>query len=143
MKGKFKFLEHMSDAFIEAYGQTLEEAFENAAHAMFEVMVDTSAVKPVDKLDIEVEGEDEYALLYSWLERLLIEFEVSNRVFSKFKVHKIERRGDTLRLRAEIWGEKFDSKSHSPKVAIKAVTYHQMSIEKKDESVTLRVLLDL
>jgi SHS2 domain-containing protein len=41
---KFEFLEHTADVYIAAHGQTLEEAFENAALAMFEVMTDTDKV---------------------------------------------------------------------------------------------------
>ena len=38
--GRFEFLEHTADVYIRAYGKTMEEAYENAALAMFEVMTD-------------------------------------------------------------------------------------------------------
>ncbi|MGI0036609.1 MAG: archease, partial [Nitrososphaera sp.] len=34
----YRFLDHMTDALIEAYGSTLEEAFENAGKALSDTM---------------------------------------------------------------------------------------------------------
>jgi SHS2 domain-containing protein len=55
--GKFEFLEHTADVYIAAYGKSLEEAFENAALAMFEVMTDTEKVSPDMENSVEVEAE--------------------------------------------------------------------------------------
>src|SRR4030066_1898074 len=98
--GKFEFLEHTADILIAAHGQTLEEAFENAALAMFEVMTDTTKINPTQEETVEVEAEDEYALLYSWLEALLVKFEVNGRVYSKFDVHGIKETKDGFKLKA-------------------------------------------
>ncbi|HIE14021.1 TPA: archease, partial [Candidatus Bathyarchaeota archaeon] len=40
MERKFELLEHRADAYIASYGRTLQEAFENAGLALFEVMTD-------------------------------------------------------------------------------------------------------
>lgn len=140
--GKFEFLEHTADVYIAAYGVNMEEAFSNAALAMFETMTDVGKVTPQLEEIVEVEAEDEYALLYSWLEALLIKFEVDGILFSKFEVHKIED-NKVFKLKATAWGEKFDAAKHSQKVAVKAITYHQMEIVKEIEKVTLMFLLDI
>src|SRR5512135_3120059 len=88
--GKFEFLEHTADILIAAYGQTVEEAFENSALAMFEVMTDTTKVNPTQQDTVEVEAEDEYALLYNWLEALLVKFEVNGMLYSKFKIDSLK-----------------------------------------------------
>ena len=85
-EGGFRFLEHISEAYIEAYGKNLEEAFEYAAKAMFEVMTDTSKVEARVEEDVEVEGEDKEALLMEWLSELLYRYGAKNMVYSKFKV---------------------------------------------------------
>ncbi|MEM4115299.1 MAG: archease, partial [Saccharolobus sp.] len=38
----FEFFDHTADIGIRAYGRSLEEAFANAALAVFEIMTDTS-----------------------------------------------------------------------------------------------------
>jgi SHS2 domain-containing protein len=141
--GKFEFLEHTADILIAAHGQTLEEAFENAALAMFEVMTDTTKINPNQEETVEVEAEDEYALLYSWLEALLVKFEVNGMLYSKFKIASLQDAPDGFKLKAQVWGEKFNAGKHPQKVAVKAVTYHRMEIIKQHEKVTVEFILDI
>jgi len=141
---KFRFLEHMADVYIAAYGRSLNEAFENAALAMFETMTNTVDVKCKFEEEIEVWGEDEESLLYNWLEELLVRFELKNMLYSKFKVLSIEKKEDgQLKLKAKICGEQFDPEKHKQKVGIKAVTYHRMEIVKKPERTTVKFILDI
>jgi SHS2 domain-containing protein len=142
-KKGFKFLEHTADAYIAAYGTDLAEAFENAALAMFDVMTDVEKVSPKVKENVEVVAEDEYALLYSWLEALLVKFDIKETLYSKFKVLGFNQTSDGFRLKAEIWGEKFNPKKHTQKVGVKAVTYHRMEIIKEPNQVTLKFILDI
>jgi SHS2 domain-containing protein len=142
-QGKFEFLEHTADILIAAHGQNTQEAFENAALAMFEVMTDTTKVSPTQEETIEVEAEDEYALLYSWLEALLVKFEVNGMLFSKFQITSLAENDEGFKLKATTWGEKFQPEKHPQKVAVKAVTYHRMEIIKEHDKVTLEFILDI
>jgi len=143
MKKRFRFLEHTADAYIEAYGASLEEAFENAAAAMTDVMTELEKVEAKTEESFVVEAQDEPALLYSWLEELLLEFELNDKLYSRFEVSCIEETSEGVRLRAKAWGEKYDPERHLSKVGIKAATYHQMEILKDPKSVTLRFILDI
>jgi SHS2 domain-containing protein len=142
-EGKFEFLEHTADVRIAAYGVSMEEAFGNAALAMFEVMTDAGKIAQTQSSTVEVEAEDEYALLYSWLEALLVKFEVEGMVFSRFDVAPIKDNKSCFKLKAAVWGEKLDLAKHPQKVAVKAVTYHQMEFIKSRDRVTLMFLLDI
>jgi SHS2 domain-containing protein len=142
-KRGYKFLEHMADAYIAAYGRNLAEAFENAALAMFDVMTQVEKIHPKIRDEVEVEAKDEQALLYSWLEALLIKFEIEEMLYSKFKISSLDHDSSGFRLKAEIWGEKFNPKRHPQKVGVKAVTYHRMEIIKNLKRVTLKFILDI
>ena len=142
-EGKFEFLEHTADAYVSAHGATMEEALANAALAMFEVMTDTEKVAQTHRDVVEVEAEDEYALLYTWLEALLVKFEVNGFLYSKFEVHSIKETHDGFKLKATAYGEKYDPQKHAQKVGVKAVTYHQMEFIKTPEKVTLMFILDI
>lgn len=143
MGKKYEFLEHTADAYVAAYGRDLIEAFENAAVAMFDVMTDVEAVEPKIEDSVEARGEDEYALLYSWLESLLVKSDVNRMLYSKFKISTLNRESEGFKLTARIWGEEFDAKRHLQKVGIKAVTYHRMEIIKNPGKVTLKFILDI
>lgn len=142
-KKGFKFLEHTADIYIAAYGRNLAEAFENAALAMFDVMTDVNKISPEVKDHVKVEADDEYALLYSWLEALLVKFETEGMFYSRFKVSSLNQTSEGFRLEAEIFGEKFNPEKHVQKVGVKAVTYHRMEIIKKPDVVTVKFILDI
>ncbi|MCW4044731.1 MAG: archease [Candidatus Bathyarchaeota archaeon] len=140
---KFEFMEHTADVYIAAHGATLAEAFENAALAMFEVMTDASKVAANAEDSLTVEAEDEYALLYSWLETLLVKFEINSMLYSQFKISSLEETAEGFKLTATVRGEKFNAAKHTQKVAVKAVTYHRMEIIKTLDKVTLEFILDI
>lgn len=143
MEKRFRFLEHTADAYVEVYGTSLENAFENAALATFDVMTEIEKVEAKIEENLEVEAPDEYALLYSWLEELLVKFELTAKLYSRFKIWPIQKTPGGLKLRAKAWGEPYDPKKHPTKVGVKSITYHQMEIVKNPESVTLRFILDV
>jgi len=143
MKKRFEFLEHTADAYIAAHGESLEEAFENAALATIDVMTELEKVEPKIEEALEVEAPDEYALLYSWLEELLVKFELTGKLYSRFKISSIEKTPVGLKLKAKAWGEPYDPERHPSKVGIKAVTYHRMEIVKKPKAVTVKFILDI
>ncbi len=142
-KKGFEFLEHTADAYVAAYGKNMSEAFENAALAMFQVMTSTDRIDQTVEDTVEVEAYDEQALLYNWLEALLVKFEVHGMLHSRFKTLNLEETPTGFKLKAKIWGEKFDPKKHTQKVGVKAVTYHRMEIIKHPDEVTLKFILDI
>ena len=141
--GRFEFLEHTADVYVRAHGRNMEEAYENAALSMFETMTDTTKIAPAKEETIEVEAEDQYALLYSWLEALLVKFEIENMLYSKFQITSWKETADTFKIKAKIWGEKYDPKKHPQKVGVKAITYHLMVIIREPDRVILEFILDI
>jgi SHS2 domain-containing protein len=140
---KYEFLEHTADAYVAAYGENLEEAFENAALAMFDVMTEVEHVESRIEDWVKVEGYDYYALLYNWLEALLVLFETKGNLYSRFAVSNITEKPSGLGFEAKLWGEPYDADKHPQKVAIKAVTYHRMEIIKEPKLITLKFILDI
>jgi SHS2 domain-containing protein len=143
MKKRFEVLEHTADVYIAAYGQSLEEAFENAASATFNAMTEIEKIKPEVEENVEVEAHDEHALLYSWIEELLIRFETTGNLYCCFNISSIEKTPTGFKLKAKICGAPFDSERHLQKVGVKAVTYHRMEIMKKPKAVTVKFILDV
>ena len=140
---RYEFLPHTADAYIAAYGETLEEAFESAALAMYEVMVDTSRVEPKVAKEVEVRGFDLESLLYNWLEELLFYTDSERLVFSKFRVREIAREDGEYVLRAEVSGEGVDPEKHELRSEVKAITYSLMEIKKEGGKYVLKFVLDL
>jgi len=136
----FRFLEGIAtaDVAIEATGKNLEEAFAEAALAMFEVQTNTKKVKPLVSKKVSIKSEDKKSLLFDWLSRLIYLRDVEKMFFSKFDV-KINK----LKLDAKIYGEKINRKKHEIKIEVKGVSYTQMKIEEKPNKCKIRVVLDV
>src|SRR3990167_7946935 len=87
-KKKYKFLEDVAIADIayEAYGKDLNELFENAAMAIFELSADLKTVDAKQKLEIDLENEKLDNLLYDFLSEILFLKDSKYTVFNKVKV---------------------------------------------------------
>lgn len=142
MAGGYRFLEHMTDAVIEASGETIEEAFEQAARGLNDTMIDLPGVTPDQELKIAAEGHDIESLLFDWLDKVMLILVADGVVMSDFSV-KIRKTEGGYALDGVARGEKLDLKKHAYKVEIKAVTYHEMSVRQETGKTTVRFLIDL
>ena len=84
MAGGYRFLDHMTDAVIEAHGTTLEEAFEQAAKGLNDTMIDLSGVRPEREIRIEASGHDLESLLFDWLDKVMLALVADGIVMSEF-----------------------------------------------------------
>ncbi len=134
---KYKFLEHTADAKFLAYGKNLEEAFSNAAIAMFSVMTDVNKIKPLVEKKIEVKANDNEGLLYGFLEQLLILLDTEGFLLNKVKEIKIKDN----KLNAIVVGDKF-KETYELHGDVKAVTYHEMEIKKEKNKIVIQVVVD-
>jgi SHS2 domain-containing protein len=126
---KYEYLYHIADAKFRAYGSTLEEAYENAAVAMFNVMIDTSNIGTSESRDIEIGSHDIKGLLVEWLCELLYLFEVDEIIFSEFKIISIEKTSDGFSLKGKASGEPIDLSRHNFDTQVKAVTFHDLEVK--------------
>ncbi len=123
---RYEEIEHTADVGIRAYGKTASELFAAAAEGLFSLIADPAKVEPKGEVEIRLAAEDLPQLLVAWLSELLFLHETQHLLFSKFEVHI---RGASLRAHA--WGETIDKRKHELKLAIKAVTYHRLSVDVK------------
>ena len=139
---RYTFLEHTTDALIEAYGTNLDEAFENAARGLVDTMIDIKTVEEKNEERFVAYAKDLMGLLYNWLELVLVKVTMNGLVFSSFDV-KIRKNSRGFEIKGIGIGETLDLKKHKPKTEAKAVTYHLMRINEKKGQVSVRFLIDL
>ena len=141
-KSGYEYLPHIADVRFKAYGSTLEQVFEQAALAMFNVIIDTSVLKPEKAVGISVESTGLDDLLYDYLSELLYLFEVESIIFGHFTVNSINMTNKGYTLSGQASGETTDLKKHCFDCEVKAVTYHQLKIEKIDSGYCAHVIVD-
>ena len=142
MPGGFRYLEHVTDAYIEAYGDSMEEAFSYAAKGTVNVMFEIKDIQGTSKVDFRIEGVDYYELLFNWLERVHLLIAIDNQVISNFEL-KISKLDSKYQLTGSGMAETIDIIKHGYKIEIKGVTYHEMEILQQGNQYKVKFILDL
>ena len=133
----YEFFEHEADVGIRGIGSSMEQAFESAAEALFEVMADVKKIVPLKTVELECEASNLEELFVEWLNRLLSEATINDMLFSRFMV-KIE--GNKLIGNAK--GEPIAEK-HALKTEVKAATYSQLKVLKKGDRFIAQCVVDV
>ncbi|XP_072606477.1 protein archease isoform X6 [Vulpes vulpes] len=95
---KYEYLDHTADVQLHAWGDTLEEAFEQCAMAMFGYMTDTGTVEPLQTVEVETQGDDLQSLLFHFLDEWLYKFSADEFFIPReVKVLQIDQRNFKLR----------------------------------------------
>lgn len=139
IKRRYEIIEHTADTGIQVIGKSLEELFALAGCAMFDLMVDITKVKPTTEAMVSIEADSLDELLITWLNELLFRADVSGMFFSRFEVSSIRKN----RLRAVISGEPYKEKEHPIGQSIKAATYHELQISRKNGNWFARIIFDI
>lgn len=91
---------------------------------------------------VMVEEKTLEELLYSFIEEILVQWELTNLLFSEIEVTLYKRR-DKYSLHAILRGEEFNPEKHEQRVGVKAMTYCLMRIENTPPNVILEFVVDI
>uniref|UniRef100_A0A7N9CUH0 Protein archease n=1 Tax=Macaca fascicularis TaxID=9541 RepID=A0A7N9CUH0_MACFA len=134
-------LDHTADVQLHAWGDTLEEAFEQCAMAMFGYMTDTGTVEPLQTVEVETQGDDLQSLLFHFLDEWLYKFSADEFFIPReVKVLSIDQRN--FKLRSIGWGEEFSLSKHPQGTEVKAITYSAMQVY-DEEKPEVFVIIDI
>ncbi len=134
----YETFEHEADIGIRGFGSSIGQAFENAARALYSVIVNVTLVRPVEQRTLTVTANDHELLLVEWLNALLSLSDMERMVFSKFEV----RISGTM-LTGKAWGETLDQVRHEPFVEVKGATYHMLSVKEQQGLYTAQCVVDV
>lgn len=115
---------HQADMGVRGCGPTREAAFEQTALALTATVCDPHLVRPMDRIDVDCEAEDEEMLLVAWLNALIYEMATRRMLFGRYRVHIADGR----RLRADAWGEPVEVLRHQPAVEPKGATVTELRV---------------
>ncbi|MFA8356982.1 archease [Burkholderia ubonensis] len=114
---------HGADIGVRGIGDTLAEAFEQAALALTACVTAPGEVRAACTLDVRCEAPDLELLLADWLNAVIYEMATRRMLFGAFAV-SIE----STRLVGRIAGEKVDVARHRPVVEPKGATYTALHV---------------
>lgn len=137
--GRFRLLAHTADIGLEATAPSVEELFVAAARGLKSLMFGASPTIATAQFDVALEAGDTAELLVAWLNEILVFSEMAHVVPASFQIHDLKN----CSLTATLAGESFDPSRHVVERIAKAVTYHQLVVEKRDKGWYARVYIDL
>lgn len=135
----FQILDHTADLGIVVRGDDLKELFQDAAAAMMQIMILSRSDGELRVSPLQVTGDDLPDLLVRWLGELLYLFEAEHLVTAQAHIHAIT----PFRLEALMGLRPFDPAQDEVLCDIKAVTYHQATVQRKGSRWEARVIFDL
>jgi SHS2 domain-containing protein len=135
---RYEAVPHTADVAFIAYGNTLEEVFENAAFAMFDMVFDLTEASGRHTRPVVADGDTPEELLVAWLNEVLAESETRGLAFSRFGVDRLEEGG------VQGWAGG-DPIGETPLIGapVKAATHHDLAIVEIPDGWWARVVLDV
>jgi SHS2 domain-containing protein len=138
----YEFFPHTGDIGIRVWGGSVEEVMRLAALAFTEAVVDAATVREAETFEMSCRAAAPDLLLHEFLSELLYQFDVRGRLVRDADV-AVTRCEDGWRLEARTRGEQLDAARHHPKVLVKGVTYHALTVVETREGWQGTVILDI
>ena len=135
----FSFVNHTADVGVIVWGKSLPELFQHAAESFFHILTEPETIQEIETRTILVRANGIEELLVAWLNEFLFLFETEGLLFRQFVVDQL----DSHHLKATAKGERYVEGRHPIKGVIKAVTYHQLQIQKEDGIWKTQIIYDL
>ena len=137
-----KFIEHTADIAVDLTASSIEELFICAAEAWKLAIYDGDEHEPDEIKNVELKADTIEELLVSFLSEinyfLLTKKWFCTSVFSLSVKHNIE-----FQLQTELNGINLKDELIELNEEIKAVTYHQLKIEKIENEFRTRIVFDI
>jgi SHS2 domain-containing protein len=138
----YNFIEHPADIAVALTAETLEKLFETGAEAWKASVMENSSTEIPFEFLIQNEANSLEELLVEFLSELNFMLVSKKLVYSKIKSITIEEKNN-FKINAALYFEDFNQSWHQLKSEIKAVTYHQMKIQRKDNIYTTKLIFDI
>lgn len=142
-KKQHEAIEHTADIGLCVRSKTLRQLFIQAARGMFSIIA--LPKHPLKKatttrdFNIEIFASNQEELLVGWLSELVSLSDIHSLIFFRFQIHKLTQTSIT----ATVTAEKISQRRYELKTQIKAVTYHELKIERIKQQIVARVLFDI
>jgi SHS2 domain-containing protein len=135
----YQIINHTADLGIIVKGVNEKDVFIRAAYAMTDLMVKGDITKKTVIKDVSLKADDFPDLMVKWLGEILYLFNGE-----KLLVHSIEINSiSSIMLLSTLTLSTFEPKHHEVKREIKAVTYHQICVDKVNDGWQARIIFDI
>lgn len=138
-----EWLDHTADVGFRATGDSIEDAFCEAARALFSLMFAVENIHECTTYRIAVNAATLEGLLVEWLSELLAQKDLTRLVFSRFEVKISGNETSGFSAMGHAFGEPLDRARHQPGTEVKGISYLGLDVSCHDELWTVQVIVDV
>jgi len=135
----YQIIDHTADLGIIVKGPDVKNLFIRAAQAMTDLMVKGDISKKTVIRNVSLQGEDFPDLMVRWLGEILYLFHGEKLLVHSIKITSIS----PITLKSTLTLTSFEPEHHQVIREIKAVTYHQISVDNVNDGWRTRVIFDI
>jgi SHS2 domain-containing protein len=140
---KFNEIEHTADVGICANGNTIQELMANLAFGMLHIITGDIEIEATRKHSLFVESPSLVEMIVDWLSEINYLITVNHFLVTGIEIINLNQNPEHYSIRAELYGKDGAKTELWFKKEIKAVTYHQLVCEKRDEGYIGKVIFDI
>ncbi|MBU4186161.1 MAG: archease [Proteobacteria bacterium] len=136
---KYEVIDHTADFGIHVFGADAKDLFANAAFALFDLITDIDALKGLDEHKVFVTGDDWPDIMVNWLRELLYLWTCKEMLVKTIDIFYLKE----FELAASVRFDPYNPDRHEIRNEIKAVTYHQIQVEKGPLGWESKIIFDV
>lgn len=122
-------VDHTADVAFEVWGAGLGALFAEATLALCELCYERDDVRQRQERTLAVGGQDREELLVHWLQEVYLQVEMEGWLTAAI----VELEVGEDRVSGVLAGESIDRDRHTLHTEIKAITYHGLEVERRDD----------
>lgn len=135
----FEVFDHTADLGLRIEAATLAELLEEAGRALYTVVAGSlEPIEPRESRAFAIKAEADDFLLFDWLSELLALFETERFLGCRFEARVLRSS-----VEGRVWGEPYDPARHLLEHEVKAITYHNLKVERRGDRLWAEVILDI
>lgn len=139
--GSYQIIDHTADLAVEVSGENIEDLFRTAYQAWYDIVFCSQPLTSSRRKTVGLEALTLEELLVNFISELNYWLMVKKWLPTEIKKMEIFSEQERKKLWVLVKGQPLDPRDIQ--LEIKAVTFHQMEIKKKDGKLTTRLVFDI
>ncbi|MFC2133418.1 archease [Bacteroidota bacterium] len=139
----YRQIEHTADIAVEIYADSLENLFRAGVEAWHELSVEGEPAALIGIKNIKLKAASYEELMIIFLSEINYQLHAFKWLSKSIKSITLNKQEKDFFIDADIEGDAIDFDRFTIKEEIKAVTFHQINIENKDDLFTTKIVFDI
>ncbi len=139
MNAKHELFDHTADVGVRIHAHTMEEIPPAATAGLYEILGHLARTGAPEDWSYEITGDEAAFLLRDYLAEVLHLFESDHRALTNIQTHDFS--DSHIAITAKSWA--VDTHQSELNMEIKAITYHELAVQKTSDGYQATYIVDI